>query len=229
LAKILAIDTSAGACSVAIYGDGICAEEFVLSPREHTRKILPMVDSVLSAQKLRLHDVDAIAFGRGPGSFTGLRIAAGVVQGLAFGAGLPVVPVSSLAAMAQGWIGECEQPCDDTICVAFDARMGEVYFGRFKSEAGFCQLIGDELISQPASIDLTDLAKPIVALGSGWSYSDLLMAANCLVKDNEREVRALDVAILAEQQYLAGQAVSPELALPVYLRNEISWKKLADQ
>ncbi|MFT6310953.1 MAG: tRNA threonylcarbamoyladenosine biosynthesis protein TsaB, partial [Porticoccus sp.] len=92
-----------------------------------------------------------------------------------------------------------------------------------------CQLIGDELISQPANIESTHLASPIVALGSGWNYNDLLMDANCLVKDSEREVRALDVAILAQQQYLAGHTVSAELALPVYLRNEISWKKLADQ
>jgi tRNA threonylcarbamoyladenosine biosynthesis protein TsaB len=229
LAKILAVDTSAGACSVAIYGDGICAEDFVLSPRDHTRKILPMVDSILAGQNLNLKDIDAIAFGRGPGSFTGLRIAAGVVQGLAFGSGLPVMPVSSLAAVAQGWIGEQAQFCEETICVAFDARMSEVYFGSFQSEAGYSRLVGDELVSKPGKVELNGLTRPIVALGSGWNYAELLAETDCLVKDCSREVRALDIAILGEQQYLAGHSVSAEQAVPVYLRNEVSWKKLADQ
>jgi tRNA threonylcarbamoyladenosine biosynthesis protein TsaB len=229
LAKILAVDTSSGACSVAIYGDGICAEEFVLSSREHTRKILPMVDSILATQSLSLQDIDAIAFGRGPGSFTGLRIAAGVVQGLAFGANLPVVAVSSLAAMAQGWIREQAQSCEEMICVAFDARMSEVYFASFQNKSGYSQSVDSELVSKPAKIELNNLIKPIVALGSGWNYPELLPDSVCLVKDCEREVRALDVAILGERQYLAGQSMNPELAVPVYLRNEVSWKKLADQ
>ena len=229
MAKILAVDSSAGACSVAVYGEGICVEEFVLSPREHTRKILPMVDSVLAAQNLSLQEIDCIAFGRGPGSFTGLRIAAGVVQGLAFGANLPIVPVSSLAAMAQGWISEQAQPCEEMICVAFDARMSEVYFASFQSEGGYSQLVSDELVGKPGKIELHDLTQPIVALGSGWNYDELLPDSSCLVKDCERQVRALDVAMLGERQYLAGQSMSPELAVPVYLRNEISWKKLVDQ
>jgi tRNA threonylcarbamoyladenosine biosynthesis protein TsaB len=229
LAKILAVDTSVSACSVAVYGDGICAEEFVPSARDHTRKILPMVDSILKVQNLSLQDIDAIAFGRGPGSFTGLRIAAGVVQGLAFGANLPVVAVSSLAAVAQGWISQQSQPFYETICVAFDARMNEVYFASFHNEGGYSQLAADELVAKPAQIELNDSTKPIVALGSGWNYAELLPDAVYHVKDSEREVRALDVAILGERQYLAGQSMSPELAVPVYIRNEVSWKKLVDQ
>jgi tRNA threonylcarbamoyladenosine biosynthesis protein TsaB len=107
--------------------------------------------------------------------------------------------------------------------------MSEVYFGSFQSEAGYSQLVGGELVSNPAKVELNGLTGPIVALGSGWNYAELLAETDCLVKDCEREVRALDIAILGEQQYLAGHSVSAEQAVPVYLRNEVSWKKLADQ
>jgi len=99
--KLLAVETSTEACSAALYIDGIVNERFELTPKEHTRLILPMIDSLMSDAGLKPQQLDALAFGCGPGSFTGVRIATGVIQGIAFGADLPVVPVSTLAAIAQ--------------------------------------------------------------------------------------------------------------------------------
>ncbi len=227
--KILALDTSGEACSVAIYGDGLCREEFALAPREHTRKILPMVDSILASNNLTLADIDGIAFGRGPGSFTGLRITAGVVQGLAFGANLPVVPISSLAALAYGWVQQQQSAIDTPVCVAFDARMGEVYFGAYQVSTDDCQLLGQEVVSAPHSVSVNFASTQIIALGSGWNLEGLLADKHCLHTDADSQVHALAIAQLAQTQFMQGNVVSAEQALPVYLRNEVSWKKLADQ
>lgn len=123
--KLLALDTSSEGCSAALWLDGRITERFELAPRGHTRLLMPMVRELLAEQGFVPTDLDALAFARGPGSFTGLRIATGVVQGLAWGLSLPVVPVSSLAAVALGAIEEHQLADGDLIAVAFDARMGK--------------------------------------------------------------------------------------------------------
>ncbi len=129
--RLLALDTSTEACSAALFQDGAITLRFEITERSHADLILPMVESLLGEAGLALADLDGLAFGRGPGGFTGLRIATGVVQGLALGAGLPVAPVSSLAAVAeQVPAGEGE-----AILVCNDARMGEVYWGVFRKAA----------------------------------------------------------------------------------------------
>lgn len=100
--RILAIDTATEACSVALWNDGNITSHFELCPREHTQRILPLVQDILTAGNVTLTDIDALAFGRGPGSFTGVRIGIGIAQGLALGANLPMIGVSTLATMAQG-------------------------------------------------------------------------------------------------------------------------------
>ncbi|NNJ83882.1 MAG: tRNA (adenosine(37)-N6)-threonylcarbamoyltransferase complex dimerization subunit type 1 TsaB, partial [Gammaproteobacteria bacterium] len=127
--KILAIDTATDACSVSLHMDGQYRDSHEIAPRKHAEILLPRIEALLSAAALSPRDLDALAFGRGPGAFTGVRIATGVIQGLAFGADLPVVPISSLHALAQGaWRERGEK----NILAAFDARMGEVYWGAYQ-------------------------------------------------------------------------------------------------
>jgi tRNA threonylcarbamoyladenosine biosynthesis protein TsaB len=226
---ILALDTSADACSVALKRDAELVEEFALAPREHTHRILHMVDSVLARAELGLAQLDALAFGRGPGSFTGLRIAAGVTQGLALGADLPVVPVSSLAAMAQGWLREnagVERPL--LVQVAVDARMDEVYFGAWCARDSGLEQVATEVVTGPERLQLPATPLPTVAVGSGWRFGDRIAGfepAGCLAVEPERQVSATDVALLAESALAAGQVCNAAEAQPVYLRDEVSWQK----
>src|SRR5690606_10081736 len=130
MTHILALDSATDACSVALYRDGEVTSLFELAAKSHTQRLLPMVDELLQSADCTLKDLDAIAFGRGPGSFTGLRICLGIVQGLAFGANLPVIPVSTLAAMASGFWREPAQysALPLPLLVALDARMDEIYW-----------------------------------------------------------------------------------------------------
>ena len=137
--KILALDTSTEACSAAVYADKQVYAQFALTPREHTRLILPMVEKVLGDADLRLQDVDAIAVGRGPGAFTGIRIGVGVAQGLAMAADKPILPVSTLAALAQQ---AYVQQGATQVLAALDARMQEVYWGQYSLKDGIMQLQG---------------------------------------------------------------------------------------
>jgi len=232
MTAILALDTSADACSVALRVGGSVEARFELVPREHTLRILPMVDEVLAAAGMSLSQLDAIAFGRGPGSFTGVRIAAGVAQGLAFGADLPVVPVSSLAALAQGWLRENPQyPAGVALLVAVDARMDELYYAGYRVGAGGELVpLDEEALLAPDSVRLPAGSGPVVALGSGWAYGSRIPGYDHDVwhaVDTACQVNAVDVAWLGERGLAAGKHCPPELAQPVYLRNEVSWKKVA--
>lgn len=224
---LLAIDTSSEACSVALLCGSETVYRFTDVPRKHAELILPMVDEVLVDAGVRLQQLDAIAFGRGPGSFTGLRIAAGTVQGLAFGADRPVIPVSSLAGLAQrawrehGW---------SQVYAAFDARMGDVYWGAYQRDAdGDWQLLGEECVAPPAVICA---AAGIVAMdgwygvGSGWTYrSELEQQVGTLLHcDDKLLPHALDLLPLARRALSRGQTISPEQVVPVYLRNDVAMK-----
>lgn len=227
-ANILALDTSTENCSVALLTDNNLYTRCALAPRDHTKLVLPMVDEVLREAGLKLADVDALAFGRGPGSFTGVRIGIGIAQGLAFGADLPMIGISTLAAMAQATYRQ--HGAERAVC-AIDARMSEVYWGQYlRQENGDWQLVGEECVIPPA-----ELAEQIAAdgerwaqAGTGWgAYSEQLAALKLATEPTDvLYPSAEDIVFLARYRWQAGETVSAEESSPVYLRDKVAWKKL---
>ena len=217
--KLLALDTSSEGCSAALWLDGQISERFELAPRGHTRLLMPMVRELLAEQGLSPNDLDALAFARGPGSFTGLRIATGVIQGLAWGLNLPVVPVSSLSAVALDAIEQHQLADGEHIAVAFDARMGEVYWGTFLCQQGLPVLIGEERVCPPGAVSLpdSDVSANWTGAGQGWTLKgDMPEVVVCRIRavDDTLVPRAAMVARLAEQDFRHGIAVPAELAQP---------------
>lgn len=223
--RILALETATDACSVAICVDGDVRECFELAPRRHLLLLLPFVDRLLADAGLVAGQLDAIAFGRGPGSFTGLRIAASVAQGLAYGAGLPVIPVSTLATVAQCCARECDA---GMVLAALDARMQEVYHGAFRRAAdGLVLAAGEEGVCAPDALPVPPDADWYAA-GDGWSaHGDRLRARlpyRLAGEMPEARPHAADTARLAAALFARGEALPPEQAVPVYLRNHVADK-----
>lgn len=223
--RLLAIDTSGEACSAALYLDGNISDRFKVQPRGHAELILGMMQALLDEAGLSLRDLDALAYGRGPGSFTGVRIAAGVIQGAAFGADLPVVPVSTLAALAQRQVRESGA---DRLLPAFDARMNEVYWAAYeRGNTGFVELLGEETVCPPEQIPLPE-GVGWQGVGSGWSsYGEILnrRLGSAVELVHARQLcHAQDVAVLGVVGMKTGAGVSAERALPVYLRNRVAAK-----
>lgn len=221
--KLLAIETATDACSAALSIDGEIHERFEITPRGHTARLLPMIDELLAEAEVTIGQMDALAFGRGPGAFTGVRIAVGVAQGIAFAADLPVVPVSTLAALAQGATA-------DRVLAALDARMDEVYWGAYRrNAAGSMELDGEECVSAPSEVPLPE-GEGWQGVGAGWMAYDEALSRQCAGQveswDGSCFPHAHDVASLAVAGFLAGQAVNAEQALPVYLRDKVTWKKI---
>ncbi|MGD9843175.1 MAG: tRNA (adenosine(37)-N6)-threonylcarbamoyltransferase complex dimerization subunit type 1 TsaB, partial [Steroidobacteraceae bacterium] len=170
--KLLAIDTATEQCSVALLHDGEYLERCVPTPRGHTELVLPMVQELLNESGYSLQQLDAIAFGRGPGSFTGVRIAIGVAQGLAYALDLPVLPISNLAAVAQ----QAAAPLNvtDQVLVCMDARMAEIYTGVFVLAADRLMVtVGTEQLMAPAHLNLQEVTLQ-VGLGTGFAAYPIL-------------------------------------------------------
>ncbi|HHX8347981.1 tRNA (adenosine(37)-N6)-threonylcarbamoyltransferase complex dimerization subunit type 1 TsaB [Vibrio diabolicus] len=227
-AKILAIDTATENCSVALLANDQVISCSAVAPRDHTKKVLPMVDEVLKEAGLTLQELDALAFGRGPGSFTGVRIGIGIAQGLAFGADLPMIGVSTLAAMAQG---SHRLHGVTNVAVAIDARMSEVYWARYsRQDNGEWVGIDEECVIPPARLTEEAQAddKTWTIAGTGWdAYQEVLADlpfnlthGDVLYPDSQ------DIVILAEQEFKKGNTVPVEDSSPVYLRDNVTWKKL---
>jgi tRNA threonylcarbamoyladenosine biosynthesis protein TsaB len=224
--KLLAIETSTPACSAALSVEGEVLERYALAPRQHAALMLPMIESLLLEAGLTVMQLDAIAFGRGPGSFTGVRIAASMVQGIAFAAELPVIPVSTLAALAQGGIRESKLP---RVMAAMDARKEEVYWGCYTGIGeNTLVLQGSECVCSPDSVPMFS-QEDWVGVGSGWgAYGERLMqrlGAQVVRLLPDLEPRAADVARLAVQAFQQGVSVPAEEAVPVYLRNNVAVAK----
>ena len=220
--KLLAIDTSSLACTVGVMNDDAIVERHEVKAREHTRLLMPMISSALDEAGLDLGDLDAIALGNGPGSFIGMRIGASVVQGLAFGAGLNIVPVSSMAVVA----AEAGGP-GDTVVVAQDAHMHQVYLGIYRiDEAGLPVALGDERLSDIESIaDLDGLS--VIAAGAGFERYPDLKALNNEHLSSEPDVlypRAGFLLRLAADSLNRGNSIGAEALRPAYLRQEVAKK-----
>ncbi len=223
--KILAIETATEACSAALYIDGEISERYEVAPRRHAELILSMMDQLLAEAELKLSQLDTLAFGRGPGSFTGVRIATGVIQGAAFGAELPVVPVSTLAALAQGCF---RKNGARRILPAFDARMQEIYWAAYEVAIDdLVRLVGTEQVALPELVELPE-GNDWCGVGTGWAaYREILMqrvGGRLTAVESDLFCSAQDVAQLAVRAYKAGEAVAAEFALPVYLRNQVAKK-----
>lgn len=219
--NLLAIETATESCSVALLSGDTLIERSELAPRRHAELVLPMAEAVLAEAGMTRAQLDGIAVGRGPGAFTGVRLAISVAQGLAFALDLPVVTVSSLAALAM------QAPVDAAAILAvIDARMGEIYAGSFRrTHAGLVESLEEERVCEALALNLPD-APGWHVIGSGWGvYADVLrerLPSPPRWSDADRYPQARDVARLAAPQFAAGIATAPEHALPVYLRDKVA-------
>ncbi len=220
--KLLAVETATEACSAALSIDGEVVEEFVVQPRHHSRLILPMIDRLMAEAQLHPSQLDGLAFGAGPGAFTGVRIATGVIQGIGLGLELPVLPVSTLAAMSQQALDDFKQ--FDWVFPSIDARLGEIYWAVYRRHHQGVELVGNELVIHAAQVPCPDFAG--VGVGSGWQvYKEPLtkrLDGKVLNVCDDYLPRAGIVARLAVANFAKAQPV--EKVRPVYLRNNVAKK-----
>ena len=220
--NLLAIETSTESCSVAlIHGDDVLARS-ELAPRRHAERVLPMTDELLAAAGIDKHALDAIAVGRGPGAFTGVRLAVSLAQGMALALDLPIVPVSSLAALAL----EAPHDGDAAILAVIDARMGEIYAASYRRAAdGGLVALDEERVCTADALVLPQ-ASAWQVVGTGWTtYRATLrekLGGEPRYEDGDRFPQAVHVAEIGAREFLAGRAVAPEKALPVYLRDHVA-------
>lgn len=227
--NLLALDTSSEGCSAALLSCNQLISRSELAPRGHTRLLMPMIRELLTEAELTPADLDVLAFACGPGSFTGLRIATGVVQGLAYGLDIPVVPVSSLQAVAAGAIERFELPEGDRVAVAFDARMGEVYWACYECRDGKPRALSRERVCPPEQVALEPGEGRWFGAGSGWRLQAQFPTdvAGAIIEADETLLPQADwVARQAADDFEATGGVGAAQAQPVYVRDEVAWKKL---
>ncbi|MDQ6646666.1 MAG: tRNA (adenosine(37)-N6)-threonylcarbamoyltransferase complex dimerization subunit type 1 TsaB [Pseudomonadota bacterium] len=221
--NLLAIETATEACSVAlVHGNELIARSEI-APRRHTELVLPMADQLLAEAGISRLALDAIAVGRGPGAFTGVRLGVSLAQGMALALDIPVVTVSSLAALA---LEAPEEDGDTAILAVIDARMGEIYAASYRRDGnGGLVVLDEEHICRPEALRLSE-AGAWQVVGSGWAtYATVLsqrLTGTLHSADGVRYPQAAHVAELAMREFKAGHAQAPELALPVYLRDKVA-------
>lgn len=225
--KLLAIETCTEACSAAVYVDGEVVERYQIAARQHNELILPMAEQVLAEVQISLSQLDGLAFGCGPGAFTGVRICVAVSQGIAFAHDLPLLGISSLANLAAQApaTGQGEQQ----VFAAIDARMGEIYYGHYLVAPNSVPVLsGTEQVVTAEALNL-ELANFDYGMGSGWqSYAEPLMAKTAIKPeaiDADALPRASVTARLAVMQWQDATLLQPEQAQPVYLRNNVVHQK----
>ncbi len=220
--KLLALDTATENCSAALLIGAQLLEREFESARGHAEHLLPMIEALLREAGVRLGALDALVFGRGPGSFTGVRLAASITQGLSFAADRPVVAVSGLAAVAQRAL-TLDPDCADVL-VCNDARMGEVYWAPYTRRAGLAAPGGAEQVSPPAAVRSAQ-AVGVAGAGRGFAaYPDLAAQAGVVVPAGWERLlpRASDLLRLAVPEVEAGRMLSAQDALPIYVRDVVA-------
>lgn len=229
---ILAIETATEACSVALYLDGEVTERHELAPRQHNQRLFGMLEELLPGGDLRQGGIDAIAYGCGPGSFTGLRICASAVQGLAYTSELPAVAISTLACQAQTALRAGHVDEDSTVLSVLDARINEIYYAMYTYSGGLPVLQAGPRACAPGIIESFGECNQLHLVGSGARFMQQFPAH---VRQNIDLVlpavlpSARDLLPLALASLQLGHTQSPRQVQPVYVRDEISWKKLAQQ
>jgi tRNA threonylcarbamoyladenosine biosynthesis protein TsaB len=223
--NLLALDTCSECCSAALFYDGHLYEVSQLTQRGHSELILGMMDRLFEQAGTSIASVEALAFGRGPGSFTGVRIGVSVAQGIAFARDIPVIPISSLAAVAQQAANDVAV---DQFAVAIDARMGEIYCAHYQRQAGLAILVDQERVCIPS--DFLPLGQQnTVGVGTGWQTygTELRGQFSSQLVDVKPETfpMASRIIDLAQVEIAAGRLLSAEQALPVYLRDNVAKKK----
>ncbi|MCL1076822.1 tRNA (adenosine(37)-N6)-threonylcarbamoyltransferase complex dimerization subunit type 1 TsaB [Parashewanella spongiae] len=224
-ATLLAVDTCTEACSVALTVYGKVYTEEVDAPREHSQRLLPMIDTLLTKAGITIKDVDGIVYGRGPGSFTGIRICTSMVQGLALGQNIPVYGVSTLDAMAQ----QAADAGVTQIMTAIDARMGEVYWAQYLVNNNVVNRISDENVSAPDQIDSKlNNNQEVVVCGTGFdTYPELLSVFSFVAVNNECKFPKAEAMLkLAIAAWNSNLFTTVDELKPVYVRDKVTWKKL---
>ncbi len=225
MSTLLALDTATEACSVALLHDGKVLSHYEVIPRLHAQRLLPMIKDLLAEGGISLSAVDAIAFGRGPGAFTGVRIAIGVVQGLAFALDRPVLPVSNLAVLAQRALREHGA---QQVASAIDARMDEVYWGCYRAEQGEMRLAGVEAVLPPEQASLPrDASGEWFGAGTGWGTFAARIPVAVVGQEPAMLPHALDLLTLAQGAWARGEALPADQGQPVYLRDNVATPKAA--
>lgn len=236
--KLLAFETATEACSVALWVDGEVRERFELAPRRHAELSLPWAQQLLAEAGIARSQLDAIAVGRGPGAFTGVRLAIAIGQGIALALDRPIVPVSTLAALAmRAAVSPLAMALDDRdgtvpihmnlqVLATIDARMNEVYVGRFELRDGEAIALGDETIAAPDAVELLEIGRDWYGVGTGFAALGGVLRqrlSSCLRSvDADALPHAADVARLAASAFARGEAIAPDSVEPAYLRNNVA-------
>lgn len=224
MANILAIDTTTPSCSAAIHTGNKLIAKCNVAERSHTKLILPMIDGVLRKSNLTLDDLDYIAFTAGPGSFTGIRIGFGIVQGLAYGANIPVLPVSSLETLAYTAIRKLKIKEDLSIISMIDARMDEIYWAKFTYKSGILSRASKDCVTSPQSLK-DSIELPGILIGNAIVNIDNVSENALDLKYVEILPEAQDIFNIAQLHLKNDLGIDIQEASPIYLRNNIKWQK----
>ena len=232
--KLLAFETATEACSVAVYVDGEVRERFGVAPRRHAELALPWAEQLLAEAGVARSQLDAIALSRGPGAFTGVRLAIALAQGIALALDRPLVPVSTLAVLAAqvppppvtAGEGGCDVGVPHPILAAIDARMGEIYTGTFVHRGDRLEATSGEAVVAPADYALVGEDRGWIGVGTGFAAAEGVLATRLALRFARVDAQALphaaDLARLAVDAFARGEAIAPEHVEPAYLRNNVA-------